>query len=121
MYSKYNMSFIPIGPIVNALNLLLSNNVVRLFVLAVASVCTGYTLYPVPDFLNKMFDTSIIFKYLILMLVLAASIFPLDESKTILVLGVPVLVLCMFEAMRRYESAGSLSGMLGMDCPSKEE
>lgn len=114
------MSSLPIGPIVKALNALLSNNVVRLFVLAVASVYTGYTLYPVPDFLNKMFDTSVVFKYLILMLVLAASIFPLDESKTLLVLGIPVLVLCLFELMRKYEQVGSLTGVLGMDCPAEE-
>jgi hypothetical protein len=115
------MSFIPVSPIANVLNALLSNNMGRLFILAVASVYTGYTLYPVPKFLDNLFYTSNVFKYLILVLVLGASIFPLDESKTMLVLTVPALVLIFFEMLRQYDSSGSLSGMLGLDCPDKEE
>ena len=114
-------SILPVGPIVVALNSLLQNNVIRMFILAVASVYTGYTLYPVPEFLDQMFYKSVFFKYLILVLVLAASIFPLNESNALLVLGVPVLVLGFFELMRKYESAGSIAGMMGVDCPSRAD
>jgi hypothetical protein len=91
------MSFILIS---QGLNILLRNNVVRLFILTVTSVYAGYTLNPVPFFLKKAFDRSMIFKYLILMFGLAASNFPLDESKTCLAIGVPVIVLFLFEMMK---------------------
>lgn len=89
----------------NTLNLMLRNDFVRLLILAIMSVYTGYTLYPVPDFLNEIFNTSYVAKYLVLMLVLSASIYPLDSGKVILVLLVPLFVLLLFHFLRAYEKA----------------
>ena len=113
-------NLLPVNMIARVLNMLLENDMFRLFVLAVASVYTGYTLYPVPKFLDNMFYVSSAFKYLILLLVLSASIYPLDGSKTLMVLVVPLFVLALFELMRRYEKLGSVAGALGLSCDKSE-
>jgi len=118
-------STIPLNFVSNAINSLLSNNSVRMTILLIASVFTGYTLYPIPAFLNDMFDTSIVFKYFILFFVLVASIYPLDQTKLILAIGVPVVILCFFEIMRNYQQyldkVPSIRTVLGWDCPDHEE
>lgn len=107
-------------PVVRLLNAFLHNDMFRLFVLAVASVYTGYTLYPVPKFLDDMFYTSNLFKYLILLLVLGASIYPLNDTKTYMIFVVPLLVLLFFQFLRNYEKEGSIIGALNLTCPPKK-
>lgn len=101
-----------LSSVVQFINTFLQNGTFRVFVLVVTSVFTGYTLYPVPKTLDNMFYVSHVFKYLILMLVLASSMHPLNESSLFLVVVVPVLVLLMFRFLRKYEEKGTLRDAL---------
>jgi hypothetical protein len=89
------------------LNKLFSNDYFRIFIMLVASVYAGYTLQPVPRKLNKMFDTSHFFKYLILFAGSVTALYPLDEKKLAMCVIMPLVVLVVFEMMRRYEKRSS--------------
>ena len=98
-------------PIAQMLNILLSNNTMRFFVLMVTSVYTGYTLYPVPKFLDELFYSSDIFKYLTLMFLLSTSMYPVTSENIYTILLIPGLVLLFFKLLRKYDTTRSLVKM----------
>jgi hypothetical protein len=67
--------------ITNNLNYLFKNRTFRMFIFLFASVFLGYTLQPVPEWLNNIFDTSNIAKFLIIFTVGILSFYPLDKEE----------------------------------------
>jgi hypothetical protein len=102
----------------NMINALLSNDYLRTFLLTVAGVYAGYTLQPVPRKLNKLFDTSTPFKFLILFIMILTAYYPIDNHKVILALLIPILVLTFFEFLRQADDMegedliGSIKGSI---------
>lgn len=87
----------------NIINTVLANDYWRAFLLTVVSVYAGYTLQPVPMKLNKLFDTSTIFKYVILLILLLTAFYPLDNNKVVLAIIVPIMILVFFEFLRKVD------------------
>jgi hypothetical protein len=95
--------------IATILNSTLDNVHFRYAVLVIVSVFAGYTLQPVPKYLNSLFDTSILLKYAIQVLVLATAAYPLNDENIFPVLLAPVVVLGIFELLRKFESSKELA------------
>lgn len=83
------------------LNKSFQNNHLRVFLLLLIAVLTGYTLQPVPKFLNKLFDNCNFFKYIILLLMLTFSFYPVDSQEVFYILVLPLLLLLFFDIVRK--------------------
>lgn len=95
--------------LIQALNMVLSSSMFRSFILVITSVYTGYTLYPVPKFLDEMFYTSNIFKYIILLFLLCTSMYPVTNDNILIILIIPIIVLIFFKFLRKYDNTRSLT------------
>lgn len=84
-------------------NKLLGNDYFRIFFLLITGVFIGYTLQPVPKWLNYLFDNSIIFKFIILFMVGIIAGHPLDKSKTFKVALGAFIVLFLFYLARQID------------------
>ena len=72
----------------------------RVFIILITSVWIGYTLQPVPAWLNDMFNTSLLFKLLILIFAGWAGLHPLDGYTSVYIVGASFLILALFEFSR---------------------
>ncbi len=84
-------------------NFVLDFQFIRIFILLITGVFVGYTLQPVPSWLNNLFDTSVIFKFFILYLVGCVSLYPLKDYTILHIFGGSLLVLIVFELSRRID------------------
>ena len=84
-------------------NKLLENDYFRIFFLLITGVFIGYTLQPVPKWLNNLFDNSVIFKFIVLFIVGAVAVFPLDKYKTFKVALGAITVLFLFYLTRQID------------------
>ena len=85
------------------LNQIFKNNYIRSFCFLLASVWLGYTLQPVPDWLNIMFDTSNIIKFIVIFTVGILSFYPLDEEEVKNIFVGTILVMMLFKYLRTIE------------------
>jgi len=69
---------------------------IRVFLLVITGIFAGYTLQPVPTWLNNWFNTSVIFKFIVLVLIGAVALHPLDVNKLRMVLIVSAIILAVF-------------------------
>jgi len=92
-----------ISSIVNINNKIFKNNYLRMVLLLISSVFMGYTLQPVPKWLNNLFDTSNILKFFILFISGSLVVYPLNEENIIYVTLCSILVLIIFNIARNYE------------------
>lgn len=90
--------------IARILNVALRSDALRMFILLVSSVMIGYTLQPVPKWLDQYFDHSNILKFLILMGVGLTAVYPLNNSEVILVAALSILVLALFSWFRKIDA-----------------
>lgn len=81
----------------------LSNDFIRSFLIVVTGVFAGYTLQPVPEWLNNLFDTSHLFKFIVIMIIGMTVLYPLDTPKMASVVGVSALTLLVFFLARRFD------------------
>ena len=70
--------------IIDINNKIFKNNYLRMILLLISSVFMGYTLQPVPKWLNNLFDTSNILKFFILFISGSLVVYPLNEVLIIL-------------------------------------
>jgi hypothetical protein len=84
------------------INHILKNDFLRSFLLLMVSVYAGYTLKPLPDNLDNLFNTSTPFKFLILFILMITSLYPLDEKKVGLSIVVPIILLGFFDFLRYF-------------------
>lgn len=85
---------------VNLTNNFLQNNYLRTILLLVTGVYMGYTLKPVPKWLNKLFDTSHLIKFLVLFIAGCISVYPLNKTNITWVFISSVLTLFIFQCAR---------------------
>lgn len=84
-------------------NEFLRNDYLRIALLLVTGVFMGYTLQPVPKWLNKMFDTSHTLKFFVLFIAGCIAVYPVNKSNIIWVGLGSAITLGLFHAARKYD------------------
>ena len=92
-----------VDTVINAQNVLLTNNYLRILILLVSGVFMGYTLYPVPKFMDKLFETSNIFKFIILFSAGLVAVYPVNKENILWVGLCSAGTLLLFHLFRKYE------------------
>ncbi len=92
-----------LSSIIDINNKIFKNNYLRMILLLISSVFMGYTLQPVPKWLNNLFDTSNILKFFILFISGTLAVYPLNNENIIYVTICSILVLVIFNVSRKYE------------------
>ena len=87
----------------NLSNKSISNDFVRVTLLMLAGVLAGYTLQPVPKWINYYFDNSPVFKYLIILFIGLTAVYPLDKTKFTNVAVGSLIVLILFTVLRKVD------------------
>jgi len=90
--------------IVQQKNNILKNNYTRIAILIITGVFMGYTLQPVPTWLNNIFNTSHVFKFIILYLAGLVAVYPVSEENMKWVFFGTVLALTLFQIMRQFDT-----------------
>jgi len=86
--------------IIVSVNNILKNDYIRVFIMIITGVFAGYTLQPVPAWLNKLFDTSNILKFLVLFLGGCVASYPLTNQSIIMVAICSLVILAIFYGFR---------------------
>ena len=86
--------------IIVSLNNILKYDYIRVFIMIITGVFAGYTLQPVPQWLNKLFDTSNIFKFLVLFCGGCVASYPLTNQNIIIVSICSLVILTIFQYFR---------------------
>ncbi len=81
----------------------LQNNYLRISLLLITGVFMGYTLQPVPKWLNNMFDTSNTLKFSVLFIAGCIAVYPLNKSNIIWVALGSIITLYVFHLFRVYD------------------
>ena len=89
--------------LINMANNILSNDFVRLLVLILGGIYAGYTLQPIPEWLNNLFNKSNVFKFLILMMIGLVASYPINEQKIMNVIIISIFILVFFELKRKID------------------
>lgn len=76
---------------------------IRIFAMIIASVMIGYTLQPVPKWLNKLFDTSNVFKFIIIFTTISIVFFPLSPRKLLYCIIFTITTLAIFGLSRKID------------------
>ena len=84
-------------------NEFLRNDYLRIALLLVTGVFMGYTLQPVPKWLNKLFDTSHTLKFFVLFIAGCIAVYPVNKSNILWVGLGSALTLGLFQAARKYD------------------
>lgn len=87
--------------VINSLNSVFSNDLIRYGTIVLTGVYAGYTLQPVPRFLNDLFDNSTLFKLLILLFIGFSNFYPLDATKVQYIVIISIAILLLFNHMRK--------------------
>jgi len=86
--------------ITDSINDTLSYDPIKMFLILLSGVYAGYTLQPVPEVLNTLFNESVWFKYAILFTISALTLHPLDDKKLAISIVAPGLILYLFSVLR---------------------
>jgi hypothetical protein len=89
-----------INKLVNIHNILLKNNNIRYFILLTTGVFMGYTLQPVPDYLNNIFNNSNIFKFIILFYAGLVAVYPINYENIVQIFLISLLIIIIFSFLR---------------------
>jgi hypothetical protein len=89
--------------IVNNINLLLQNEKIRMKLFLVSSVFMGYTLNPVPQFLDKNFNESLLFKFFILVTSGIILEYPLTNKNFLNIVIISAVTLFVFSYIRTWK------------------
>jgi hypothetical protein len=73
-------------------------------VMLTCGVLAGYTLQPVPKWLSNLFNTSHVFKFLILFFAGVTAVYPLDGNELFLVFVCSISILFVFELLRYFDT-----------------
>ena len=77
-----------------------SNDFFKLVSLLLTGIFAGYTLQPVPKWLNKLFDNSHIFKFIIIFTIGITSAYPINKDKISNIFISSVVILVIFSVFR---------------------
>jgi hypothetical protein len=84
-----------------SINYTLQNVYLRNFIFILSGVFMGYTLQPVPVWLNHLFNTSHILKFIILFISCLSVFYPMDEKEMAITFVCCILVLIVFYILRK--------------------
>lgn len=85
-------------------NQVLKYDWLRYFLMILTAVLVGYTLQPVPEWLNNLFNNSVAFKFIVLLLMALVELYPLDDRKIILIIFGSIAAIVLFEVFRRFDT-----------------
>lgn len=85
------------------INQALINNYFRMLIMLMCSVLVGYTLQPVPQWLSDLFDTSNVFKFIILVLAGITAVYPLNGDELYYVIFGAIFILMLLSVLRKYD------------------
>lgn len=88
----------------NVLNVTFSNDFIRMIAFTVSSILFGYTLRPVPNWLTNLFDTSILFKYLIIVFVGVFKDYPIRKGNLVFVMISSAIIMLILEGFRKVDA-----------------
>ena len=89
--------------IVDTINDVFSNDLVRLFLIILTGIVAGYTLKPVPKWLDNLFNTSYILKFIIIQTFGILVVYPINKSKLINIILITLMILILFEIFRNID------------------
>lgn len=92
-----------VDKIVQLNNNILSNNYFRTLMIILTGVFIGYTLNPIPKWLNTIFDTSYIFRFLILFYTGVLALYPLTKDNIKWITTGSIVCMYLFKLFRSYE------------------
>lgn len=84
-------------------NQVLDVEILRYLIFIISGVFMGYTLQPVPDWLNHWFNTSQLFKFTILVAVAMVALYPLDDNEVRYIFVGSFLALVIFMIFRKID------------------
>jgi 4-hydroxybenzoate polyprenyltransferase len=84
-------------------NLFLGNNYIRFIILMITGVFMGYTLQPVPKWLDNLFNNSHIFKFIVLFLAGAVAVYPITQENIMWIFVASVGTMVIFEMFRKLD------------------
>lgn len=87
--------------IINIINKILDNTLIKTFLIILTGIYAGYTLQPVPKWLNNLFDNNLIFKFIIILIIGLTILHPIDMNKLIIIIICTILILGLFEYFRK--------------------
>jgi len=85
---------------VKTVNTTFSNDFFKLFSLLLTGIFAGYTLQPVPIWLNNLFNNSNIFKFAIIFIIGITSVYPINKDKIANIFISSVIILAIFSLFR---------------------
>ena len=91
-----------INKIIQINNNALSNDYIRTFIIIISGVFIGYTIQPIPKWLNNIFDTSYIFKFLVLFYTGVIALYPLTQNNIKWITTGTIFCIYLFEMFRKY-------------------
>ena len=97
------------------LNTILQNIYLRNFIFIIAGVFMGYTLQPVPVWLNHLFNTSQLLKFGVLFISGVSVLYPMDENKMTITLGCSILALFVFYIFRNKKMEEKMHKILNIE------
>ena len=84
----------------NVINTALSNKHTYAFFTLFSGIFLGYTLQPVPNWLNDIFNTNQLFKYFVIVIVGLTVTYPVDKTEFIAIIIIAAVILVLLELMR---------------------
>jgi hypothetical protein len=85
---------------VRTVNNTFSNDFFKLFSLLLTGIFAGYTLQPVPTWLNNLFINSNIFKFIIIFIIGITAVYPINKDKISNVFISSIIILVIFSLFR---------------------
>lgn len=80
----------------------------RLSILILTGVLGGYTLLPLPRWLQYQFENSNIFKFIILVVIGVTALWPINGQKLQHIVATAVIILLFFHLLRTFDDKGPL-------------
>lgn len=99
----------------NILNYTLENIYLRYFTFTLSGIFLGYTLQPVPLWLNHLFNTSNIFKFIIIFLTIVSMFYPMDTKEMTLSFFCTFITLFLFYILRNKEVEKTMNKLLKIE------
>lgn len=90
-----------IEDIVKLHNDLLKNEYIKIFIIIITSIFIGYTLQPVPSWLDNLFTKSNLFKFIIIFYGGLVTLNTVSSHQIIILFIVSIVILYLFEEFRR--------------------
>jgi hypothetical protein len=86
------------------INMALSNEYFRYFLLVLTSILASYTLQPIPQWLNNFFSDSLIFKFFIIFIISITIMYNdgLTNYQVFMALLITIFILVLFKILKSF-------------------